>query len=238
MNILLVEQNNSVEDLLWSQLQELGYPVTDIIIDTCNSFNDAKKELTKNDYDLTLFRFDPVNSKQAEFSKAIKSHFGGTFMMAHFSPDSMIMGRQKSYHNENDETESRKISTYNQSMLELCYLLQKKSFDEKFDSSAKQLFVKSDSKLLKLDFIDIQWIEAKGDYLCIKTKDRLVITHSTMKNMEKSLPYGEFIRIHRSFIVNVNYITAVHHSIVEIDQKMINLGETYKLAFFKSINKL
>ena len=185
-----------------------------------------------------VFKFERVNSKHAEFLKSIKSHYNGAFMMAHFSPNAMIMGRQKSHHPGFNEKETRSTSAYNQSILELSYRLQKKSFDNKIETSAKQLFVKSDAKLVNLKFSNIQWIEAKGDYLAIKTNDRQVITHSTMKNMEKRLPHGEFLRIHRSFIVNINYITAVQNSIVEIDEKMINLGETYKSAFFKAINRL
>lgn len=101
-----------------------------------------------------------------------------------------------------------------------------------------QLFIKTDSRLVKLKDEDILYIEAKGDYMLFKTKEKGHIVHSTMKNIEAKLDPNIFIRIHRSFIINLNEIIDIEDSSVLIEKKVIPISKSYKEGLMKRINLL
>jgi len=96
------------------------------------------------------------------------------------------------------------------------------------------MFVKADSKMVKINYEDIWYIEAFADYVKIYTaEDKRVVTLQTMKNMEQSLPADLFARVHRSYIVAVNKVLAIGAHEVKIGNKSIPLGKNYKEAFSK-----
>lgn len=92
------------------------------------------------------------------------------------------------------------------------------------------IFVKSKSRQVKLNTSDIYFVEALKDYVVINTRDTRYTIHSTMKDIVKKLPENEFIRVHRSFIVNVHKISAIESSniVLEDDKKLIPVGGSYK----------
>ncbi len=96
-------------------------------------------------------------------------------------------------------------------------------------------FVPADYSLIKILFNDITWIEGLKDYLRIhlKSSTKPVITRMTLKEMEEQLPAGQFIRVHKSYIVGVDSITAVRKSSVFIKDMELPVGETYRDAIQK-----
>ncbi|MCB9168770.1 MAG: response regulator [Flavobacteriales bacterium] len=92
------------------------------------------------------------------------------------------------------------------------------------------LFVKSNSRLVKLRISDIYYIEALKDYVVINTLTTRYTVHSTMKDIESKLPENEFARVHRSFIVRIDKIVAIEQPnlILENDKKVIPIGGSYK----------
>ncbi|MBK9698488.1 MAG: response regulator [Flavobacteriales bacterium] len=92
------------------------------------------------------------------------------------------------------------------------------------------LFVKSNSRLVKLRISDIYFIEALKDYVVINTLNTRYTVHSTMKDIEGKLPESEFARVHRSFIVRIDKIVAIEQPnlILENDKKVIPIGGSYK----------
>ena len=92
------------------------------------------------------------------------------------------------------------------------------------------LFVKSNSRLVKLRISDIYYIEALKDYVVINTLSARYTVHSTMKDIEGKLPENEFARVHRSFIVRIDKIVAIEQPnlILENDKKVIPVGGSYK----------
>lgn len=92
------------------------------------------------------------------------------------------------------------------------------------------IFVKSKSRQVKLKTSDIYFVEALKDYVVINTRDTRYTIHSTMKDITAKLPEKEFLRVHRSFIVNINKISAIESSniVLEDDKKLIPVGGSYK----------
>ena len=91
-------------------------------------------------------------------------------------------------------------------------------------------FVNVDYKLLKITTADVAWIEGLKDYIKIhlKSSARPIVTRMSMKGIEEELPGGEFMRIHKSYIVSIAHITAVMKNSVFIGDLELPVGENYR----------
>ncbi len=106
--------------------------------------------------------------------------------------------------------------------------------------SADILFVKSNTRLIKISMKEIYYVEALKDYVVINTSNARYTIHSTMKDIERKLPPADFIRVHRSFIVRLDKIAEIEHNnlIIEGDKKEIPIGGVYKEELNKKINQV
>jgi DNA-binding LytR/AlgR family response regulator len=100
------------------------------------------------------------------------------------------------------------------------------------------IFVKSKSRLVKLNNSDIYYIEALKDYVVINTASTRFTIHSTMRDIEEKMPSDQFIRIHRSYIVRLDKISQIEYPniILEDTKKIIPIGGSYKDDLYKRIN--
>src|SRR6266536_360186 len=89
-------------------------------------------------------------------------------------------------------------------------------------------FIRTDNKYVKVNFHEINYVEACGNYVRIVTPNKSFIVLLSMKQMEKVLPCKLFCRVHRSYIVALNSITAFDHELVYLDNKHIPLSDFYK----------
>jgi DNA-binding LytR/AlgR family response regulator len=94
--------------------------------------------------------------------------------------------------------------------------------------SREYIFIRSDSKFLRISFSDIIYIEGMKDYLKIHTAEHNIITHQTMVEMENILPSGQFLRIHKSYIVAIAQIKAVFGNSIDMGKIMLPIGLNYK----------
>ncbi len=103
------------------------------------------------------------------------------------------------------------------------------------------IFVKSDKKLVRVRFADILYIEGLKDYVIIRTETGRVISLQTMKSLEDKLPLGQFVRIHRSYIVGVDKIVAIVGNMVEVMEKgqvkHLPIGKNYRDELLEMIEK-
>jgi DNA-binding LytR/AlgR family response regulator len=102
----------------------------------------------------------------------------------------------------------------------------------------ENLFVKIESLLLKLDINEILWIEAFGDYIKINTSDKMHTVYSTLKKVEEKLPSQKFVRVHRSYVVNITKITNIDPNNLEISKKIIPVSSTYRDDLLNKISVL
>ena len=100
------------------------------------------------------------------------------------------------------------------------------------------IFVKSKSRLIKLNTKDIFFIEALKDYVVINTLNKRYTIHSTMKDIERKMPQDFFLRVHRSYIVRLDKIAQIEQPnlILEENNKIIPIGGSYKEELIKRIN--
>jgi DNA-binding LytR/AlgR family response regulator len=99
------------------------------------------------------------------------------------------------------------------------------------------IFVKSKSRLIKLNTKDIYFIEALKDYVVINAASARYTIHSTMKDIEDKMPSDTFLRVHRSYIIRIDKIAQIEtpNIILEDIKKIIPIGGSYKDELYKRI---
>lgn len=105
-------------------------------------------------------------------------------------------------------------------------------------ASSTNIFIKSDSLLVKLDVKTITYIEAYGDYVKIHTDEKTHLVYSKFKTVEDKLPEGDFVRVHRSFIVNIDRIKNIDQSNLQIGDKIIPVSNSYRPKLLDRIKML
>ncbi|MBC6696878.1 LytR/AlgR family response regulator transcription factor [Hymenobacter puniceus] len=98
-------------------------------------------------------------------------------------------------------------------------------------------FMKVDTKLVKVIFDEVRYVEALGDYVHVVTGQSKLIVYSTMKAVEEKFPASLFVRVHRSFIVNLKRVQAIEDNSILLDGKHIPIGQTYMRDVFQRLNK-
>ncbi|MDX2415405.1 MAG: LytTR family DNA-binding domain-containing protein [Bacteroidales bacterium] len=111
--------------------------------------------------------------------------------------------------------------------------------DSRVESNDDFLFIKSEYKVLRIKLSDIKYIESMREYLRIYIENqRPVMTLLSMKKMEGFLPEAGFMRVHRSFIVNLNKITTIERNRIIFDKNVyIPISEQYKSKFQEYLDK-
>lgn len=109
--------------------------------------------------------------------------------------------------------------------------------EEQEKNNMTTLLVRADRKNRQIDLKEILFIESRADYLLILTeKDEEIITREKISHIIKRLP-AEFVRIHRSFIVNRMKVTAYNHEEVELGEIKLPLSRTYKMDAMEILSK-
>ena len=99
-------------------------------------------------------------------------------------------------------------------------------------------YVNIDRRLIKIDLPEIYLIEAKGDYIHIKTEDKNYVVHSTLKKIEEKLPKSLFLKVHRSYIINVKKIIDIEDNSVLIKKDVIPVSRSNRPELMKRLDLL
>jgi len=110
--------------------------------------------------------------------------------------------------------------------------------ENKDDGVHDLLFVKSNGRLVKINLKDLYYVEALKDYVVLNTLNARYTIHSTMKEIEKKLDNGDFIRVHRSFITRIDKIQTIenHTVVMEDNKKVIPIGGSYRDELLAKLN--
>lgn len=110
---------------------------------------------------------------------------------------------------------------------------------EKVESNSEFLFLKSDYKIRRINFNDILYIEGLKDYVKVYTagESKPVLSLITMKLLEAKLPPAKFMRVHRSFIVNLERIETIERSRIVFGKDYIPVSEQYKDKFQEFVDR-
>ena len=127
---------------------------------------------------------------------------------------------------------------FNKSLEKIEALDFKKNTASDITIQSDSLFVSVDKRLVKINISDIYLIEAKGDYINIKTDQRNYIVHATLKKIEEKLPPLNFFKAHRSFIINTNEIIDIEDNTVLIRKDIIPVSRSNKSELMNKLNLL
>ncbi len=245
IKILIVEDESIVAKDIQNSLKKLGYQVSAVV----NSGDKAIKEAEENRPDLILMDIMLKGKISGiEAAKEIKERFALPVIFLTAYADDNTLNKAKItepygyiikpfkdkelqttielalYKYEKDEELRRERDLYHS-------LIENKE-------SKDSIFVRADYRLNKINFDDIYFVEALKDYVVINTSDNSYTTHTTMKEMVRILPAKDFVRIHRSFIVNLNKIFSIKYPdlVIEGKMKVLPIGGLYRKELYGRLN--
>jgi len=110
---------------------------------------------------------------------------------------------------------------------------------EEISSNNEFLFLKSEYKIRRINFNDIIYVEGLKDYIkvFVQNQDKPIMSLNSMKAVEEKLPSGKFMRVHRSYIVNLERIETVERSRIVFGKTYIPVSDQYKDEFQAYLNK-
>ena len=105
--------------------------------------------------------------------------------------------------------------------------------NEMYPETGGYIFVKVETKMVRVELDDILFIEGLKNYVSIYTKTQRIVTLQVMKQLEEVLPPNRFVRVHKSFIVAIDKINSIERQEILIKDRLIPIGNTYQEHFFK-----
>ena len=104
--------------------------------------------------------------------------------------------------------------------------------------NANEFYINIDRRLIKIEFASVNIVEAKGDYIHIKTENKNYVVHSTLKKIEDKLPESLFLKVHRSFIINTKKIIDIEDNSVLIGKDVVPVSRANRPDLMKRLNLL
>ena len=249
LNIFIVEDESIVAKDIQNSLTKLGYNV----IGFANNGKDAVEKITELMPDLILMDImikGPLTG--IEVSEKIKEKMNVPVIFLTAYADEGTLSRAKITEpygyilkpfKEIDLHSTIEMAVYKHQKDSA--LLKERDFlyslVENKDEKAKDiLFVKSNSRLVKVYLKDIYFVEALKDYVIINTEFARYTVHSTMKELDKKLGNVEFVRVHRSFIARLDKIQSIDNQnvVLENEKKIIPVGGSYREELMQKLNLL
>jgi len=105
--------------------------------------------------------------------------------------------------------------------------------EQKQVHGADYFFIKQDSRLVKINYNDVLYMEAQRDYTYIYLKDRKILASMHLKALEELIQCPPLFRVQRSYIINLDAIKAINGNVLEIAGKEIPIGASYKEELFR-----
>lgn len=102
------------------------------------------------------------------------------------------------------------------------------------------LFVKVNSRMVRINFDEVLYVEALSDYVNIVTDKHKYIVYTTLKALETRLaPYTNFVRVHRSYLLNTQHIESIEDNTANLHGgHFVPIGKSYQEGFYKSLQRI
>ena len=224
INCIIVDDEPVARDILKSHLQKVE---SVNVVATCKNAIEAFNEISSNQINLIFLDINMPEISGLSFAKTINKNIKVIFTTAY-----------------------REYAVDGFNLQAVDYLLKPISFERLLQSVNKYLgenslesiestveitqeksdfiFVRSDRKMMKINFSDINYVESFSDYVKIHLADKTIVTRETITNIEAKLPQKDFLRIHRSYIVSISKIESFTNEFIEVKKKAIPISRSYK----------
>ena len=223
INCIIVDDEPMAREILALYLQKT--PEINLV-KLCKNVTEAIEVTSKNNIDLILLDINMPEISGLTFAKIIDKKIKIIFTTAHreYAVDGFDLQAVDYL------LKPISFERFKQAISKYLDLTNSKLISQSTLETKQQnyIFVRSERKMVKVNFEAIYYIESLSDYLKIHLSDKTIITRETISNMETKLSKQQFTRIHRSFIVSVNKINSFTNEFVEINNKALPISRTYK----------
>lgn len=107
--------------------------------------------------------------------------------------------------------------------------------EDLYPATGGYIFVKVETRMVRIELDDILFIEGLKNYVSIYTKSHRIVTLQVMKQLEEILPSNRFVRVHKSYIIALDKINSIERQEIYINDRIIPIGITYQEQFFKML---
>lgn len=237
--ILIVEDDMIIAANISLQLANLGYEVTGIV----SRGEEAIVQAKENPPDILLMDIHLSGRLNGiETAKAIQKFKDVPIIYLTATNDETTFAMAKETHPRAFITKPfNKLNLQRSIALVVEQLRENKRMQQTqtdFEILKDRVFVRHHGKMTKLLLDDILFIEADRNYCTIVGENSSYMLSSTLKNMEEQLPKNHFLRVHRSFMVNISKLDVVGDHHLEINRKVIPLSKSHKELLMSRIHMI
>lgn len=240
-NVLIVEDDPQIAESLSDMLEIIDHKVVGIAA----SYDEAVAKLEEGEAEIALLDIQLKGEKSGiDVAEKIKNGINIPFIFTTAYADKETIKKASEHSPYGYIVKPYGMKDINAG-IEIA-IQNHKSFEASGGSSdedpgifnSESLFVKANSRIVRIEIKDILFIEAKGDYAVFKTAEKGYIVHTTIKNVEQKLDPSQFVKVHRSYIVNINKIVDIEENNLLIDQQVIPVSRGQKSLLMSKINSI
>ena len=233
-SILIDDEVMAIEILkkLCSKVKELE------VVATFSNAIDAIKYLNSNQVDLIFLDIHMPDFSGFDFVKTLKNPTNvivttseKDFALEAFEHDFIIDFLVKPL------SKSRFIKAIQKTKIQREVPQLKNDFSEE-NTLLDVLYANVNRRLIKIDIPSINLVEANGDYINVKTSKKNYVIHSTLKKIENKLPSNLFVKVHRSYLINIKKIVDIQDNSVLIEKEIIPVSRINKPELLRRLNLL
>ena len=233
-SILIDDEVMAIEILkkLCSKVKELE------VVATFSNAIDAIKYLNSNQVDLIFLDIHMPDFSGFDFVKTLKNPTNvivttseKDFALEAFEHDFIIDFLVKPL------SKSRFIKAIQKTKIQKEVPQLKNDFSEE-NTLLDVLYANVNRRLIKIDIPSINLVEANGDYINVKTSKKNYVIHSTLKKIENKLPSNLFVKVHRSYLINIKKIVDIQDNSVLIEKEIIPVSRINKPELLRRLNLL
>ncbi|MDX6192103.1 LytTR family DNA-binding domain-containing protein [Flavobacterium sp. Fl-318] len=234
MNCIIIDDEEMARSIIEKMIENTSQ--LNLLQEFSNAIN-AIKFLNKNEVDLIFLDIHIPDFTGFDFIKTIKNPpkvilitGDKNFAIEAFEYDCIVDYLVKPINEDRFQKAIKKANSTHLSKI----ILNKSSNED----NANEFYINIDRRLIKIEFAFLNIVEAKGDYIHIKTEKKNYVVHSTLKKIEEKLPKDLFLKVHRSFIINTKKIIDIEDNSVLIGKDVIPVSRANRPVLMKRLNLL
>ncbi len=237
--ILIVEDDPQIAESLADIIEILNHEVVEI----ADNFDSAIEQFESKEIDLALLDIQLKGVKSGiDVAERIRSEFKVPFIFTTAYADKETIQKASEHspygyivkpYGMKDINAGIEVAIQNHKAFG-----QTENDSEEGVFNSESLFIKANSRIVRININDILFIEAKGDYALFKTPDKGYIVHTTFKNAESKLNSNRFVKVHRSYIVNIEKIVDIEENSLLIENQIIPISRSQKPILLGKLNAI
>ena len=226
-----------IADDMQEMLEEIGYNIVDNVI----SYEKAVEALSNHSVDLVLIDVILATEKTGiDLGRYIRENFDIPFIFVTSNSDRATVEKAKLVSPNNYV-----VKPFEQNDLFAAIEITLSNFSPSSDKPKDEndkilkdsIFIKKNNLFHRVPFGKIQFIKADNVYLEIKTQDKDFLVRSSLKDYLQKLPENKFFRVHKSYIINIDYIEAINSKDVVINGETIPISKDFRDFALSSLNQ-